>query len=547
MNTNRSRAARGNRGQRARGGRGSAGRPLITAAREAARFQEEGEETAPAAVRITTLDVARLAEVSEEDLAAMKILFDSWLATDFDISELSIFEYKGFEPESVWRHLRVKLGEIGRITPVQFRNEIAKLIGVQIMKGNITANNFGRMSQEAKDTTNMLLSKWGIVRKITPETRSTAVTLPRLSAAFPGIAAVMAGKVNKDYSGPFDSYKLPGIMKCSSFMGIVPTDFAGARMLLVASAMFTAEQTLVVSKPKNKLPVWTDEEKKTAYGAQSNYASIAWKSKALSPEERAVIFSRLAVDQVYDAVHSFCDPHKAITMYESISKQEWTVDCRKYSIAARTAVPAITDYLNDTLRMSDAYMAELARFDDRVQRNESTWDDADAPEAFYDRIILPEPAIEAEGTQEDPAIAGPSTAAGATVITTVASQQQPREADQPASPSTVPADVQASPAEEKAEPSNVVVVGSVIGGVSGGGDVRDSSDAGPSGKRPMEVKQREESGDKGKSVASEPASPKGHETKFQGLAAGVSERPKSMTKKNWDNYLVWSREQLGQT
>jgi hypothetical protein len=365
---------------------------------------------------------SRLALVSKEQAKMVSTVMFRWMASGFDYSKLSIFEYQGFDPEIVWRHIYIKAGDNKISAPDAIFHEMGMLLGLQLMKGNLSRNNFGSMSREGQREANRLIYKWGITLDL-HEDKKNSVHLPRLASAFPAASVVISMTVVNDYGGPLKVSGVPNYIRNQVFPSCVPKDFGCASFVNNLVTLCTTDQALAVAGYSTAK--YDSQDAMDFFEYQASFTKNVFGSKSLTDDERAAVFAEIVKKEDITAMLAVAAVNSALVPIVP-TLEEWN--------AAYDAIMPTASVLNearkkDHKKMMDAIQAnidDIKAFTKKVKAGKATAEDADRPKklSFFQEILWveeeekevvedeeeEEEEIKPEGAKEGEAEASPSQA-----------------------------------------------------------------------------------------------------------------------------------------
>lgn len=216
---------------------------------------------------------------------------------------ISMFMYQGFNPEMVHAHF-AHIKHKKAISNEHFIADLRSLIIVGVMMGNYNDHNSGKIQESGKSAADALYVKYEL-HKGSVGTNKKAITLPRVLASFPIVTIRITLKCSsRNYNGVFSANALPHAMKTQVFPSVIPRTMRSdvLKVLLIASACYTTEQTITISNMKG--------EPKDIIKEQMKYTQVSFSSSVPSDRERETFFKTLHI------------PHSAVaTVIEAYTKE----------------------------------------------------------------------------------------------------------------------------------------------------------------------------------------------------------------------------------
>jgi len=267
---------------------------------------------------------AELDTITDAMVKEIKVdLIGMWDLGGMDWDALDIFAYEGFDPVIVYKHLALvrkdRKAKINGYDDNAFKVEFFTVLGLQVIKGNVTAKNFKSFSEEAQKQIGMIMQGWRIAlnRK---EDKKLAVTLPRIAAAFPYQTCIVAGKKARAFLGPFDSSQLPTFMLTPVFASVIPIGHDITTLLTFVANCFACDQSAVLDG-KNYVKL-SDEERLLILTKQFSFTNAALNSPVLSQVQRIKAVLDLKLKDHYKviaavALHNKLDPIPAEAVWNA--------------------------------------------------------------------------------------------------------------------------------------------------------------------------------------------------------------------------------------
>jgi hypothetical protein len=279
------------------------------------------------------LSLSDLRTISEGEMESVITLLGKWDMTDFTMSLLDSFEFDGFDPQMVWRQVAFVKKRDG-LDDATIKKEVGTLVGIGILKGNISSKNWNNLSDAARQALNYLFKRYGIVMK--SDRKKVAMTIPRFVAAFPYIASVISREKPKNFTGIFGSDRLPGIMKHTAFASLVPIGTSITPMLLAACTAYSCDQTIVL---KNLNITTTDKVAvEKIIREQGRFTQLSFNSSAVTSTRRPEFVRDLGLHMHFKAVESVCISMDVKQEY-MVTQDQWDAEFVKMSAKSLPAPP----------------------------------------------------------------------------------------------------------------------------------------------------------------------------------------------------------------
>lgn len=243
----------------------------------------------------TVMSKADLEAVTDAQVDDLKNkLVGMWDLTDAKWNLLDIFEYEGFDPDMVYRHLALVRKELvkGGYTDETFKDDLFMIIGLQVYKGNVTTTNFGSFTDEGKKAIKELFSSFHISLKHT-DNKKTAATVTRIAACFPFQTCIIASKKARAFTGPFGSSRLPKCMLNSVFASMIPINLEITKMLKYAITCFSCDQSIVLKKG-NTMTI-KEDDRLNMIVEQDKFSTMALNSPVMTNENRCLAMVFLGI------------------------------------------------------------------------------------------------------------------------------------------------------------------------------------------------------------------------------------------------------------
>jgi len=262
------------------------------------------------------LTYSELSAVTDTVWKKLRDDFNKIDLSTFDWSLLDMFNYEGFDPVMVYKHLALRLPhrekkQSERMPGSAYTEsnkifDFVTLINLFLQKGNLTVNNFKSFKKTSAQFIMHLITDFNISLSIKAgeESKSTVVTLQRIASAFPFVTCQVAVHQAKSFTGPFGTQELPAFMRCQQFCSLVPVARPFTNMLVNAVLVFTCDQAYVINKQS-----WlvTDVNKKAEIlRAQQPYINSSLHSSIVDAKERAKCMQYFKVESYFKIINSVC-------------------------------------------------------------------------------------------------------------------------------------------------------------------------------------------------------------------------------------------------
>jgi len=229
-------------------------------------------------------EVSEIAGVTQSDIELLRIEMTSTPIEDDIYELLNKYRYIGLDLSLIRAHF-VQLGRDNGWDASVLVRKCLELVGLALMKGSVTSNNFSKMDADGQMAAVALIKECRIEGKISADNKLTGVTLGRVLLAFPREACKMAVHLGKDHKeGPAGSALngIPGFMKCVAFPGAMFTTQPSnvGKMIRNVFLIWSANMNLVINRKgaDRRKREWTLEQYKSSKDAQEVFIDIAWGS-----------------------------------------------------------------------------------------------------------------------------------------------------------------------------------------------------------------------------------------------------------------------------
>jgi len=221
-----------------------------------------------------------------------------WALATIDWAQFDKFEFQGFNPETTVAAF-ISCSKKMNLADGVLENDIITVVGIGIMKGNITGKNKKRMSEEGIKAYDELAARYGISSSPGGKSAST-ITIPRTVAAYAGLAVRMVTKMGpKKYPGKsFNSTTLPAFMQITCFPSIVPSTLPPkiTEFLLIGNLCYSMDLTITVKGIVDVIEIGNliDEQRK--------FVDLAHSSSIPSLKSRQGLVTELKLDTHYKMI-----------------------------------------------------------------------------------------------------------------------------------------------------------------------------------------------------------------------------------------------------
>lgn len=286
-------------------------------------------------------------KINEIDSKKLKTLLDKVekiTGGDIQVMEFSIFDYQGFNPETVIK-VMMAISEHYGDTESIFLSDIRFSIAANLYMGNLQDKARTKRTDEGKQKLTYLCDKYSIVlgstgTGIAPE----VLTFPRIASAFPVLAVTMASVLPpKTVNLEFKSRDVPDFMRLNPFCSLCSDKMPERtrRFLLECSNAYSADMSIAYEKGRLKkakreikydpIMIATD---------QWSYAEIASNSPVPDESSRVSLILRLNLPGKYSDIATVVRNYRAIiqkkdeTAIELISQKEFEEDLTEFTSAS---------------------------------------------------------------------------------------------------------------------------------------------------------------------------------------------------------------------
>jgi hypothetical protein len=206
----------------------------------------------------------------------------------------TLFAYAGFNPEMVHDHFASIVSAKG-ISDSEFSSDMRALIALGALKGNYTAKNAKKISEEGKTKANSLYRKYDMKQGSLGDNKK-AIILPRVLSAFPELTSRVILKVNDRNFGDNTNF-LPRIIKNPVFPSLIPKtlEVNVRETLLYLYNVYSANQSLVINPNSGSFD--------NAFKTQKTYVYIAFNS-SVPPEKTRIALFKSQLDEIVQAISS---------------------------------------------------------------------------------------------------------------------------------------------------------------------------------------------------------------------------------------------------
>jgi len=233
------------------------------------------------------------------------------LVSDGNVESLSAqdfeqFQYQGFDPFKIVASL-IKVKKDKSISNADFQKNVATMVAVGMIKGNVNSHNLTKMSDEGKKQLTDLMATYGIKQGGGKGQPAGVITFPRMMATFPDISIRLVNVIGaKEFrGGPMISTRLPAYLQVQVFPAIIPKDVNKdlKKILLVASLCYSIDQTIQISRLQNP-------DLKQLAATQANFTNLGHSSPVPSEDIRKSVFSTLSLADDYDKIATVLATYK---------------------------------------------------------------------------------------------------------------------------------------------------------------------------------------------------------------------------------------------
>nr|QYF49531.1 MAG: nucleocapsid [Hubei sediment phenui-like virus 1] len=204
---------------------------------------------------------------------------------------VSLFAYEGFNPELVHQHMMMIKNDMG-ISDNEFVKDMLALVTLGALKGNYTARNAAKISDEGRKKADDLYKRYKMKTGGLGGDKK-AIILPRVMAAFPELTTRVIVKSPPRDFGTQTGF-LPTIMKNPVFPTLVPQgmETGAAQTLLYLYTVYSADQSVAISQIKDF---------DACFSTQRSYVTISFNS-TVPPEATRISMIKKAKEVLVEAV-----------------------------------------------------------------------------------------------------------------------------------------------------------------------------------------------------------------------------------------------------
>jgi len=275
----------------------------------------------------TALDPALLSAITDQQIETLQKTFAyKNKVENIDWSLVDVFGYEGFDPVYVYKHV-LAVQASRNLTDADRDKDINYLLLLQVLRGNVSVANFKTFTSQGQQSINAMYNKWHLSLKITETEKKTAVTLPRISLAFPFQAALIAAKHGKAFVGPFGSSSLPKCFMTNSFASLIPIGLEITKMLIYAYNCHATDQSIALSKMNYR--TMKGDELMAKFAEQLVFCDVAFQSTVIPGAYRLGMLKRLNVHKAYKdivAVIRMSDKEGGSIIKRSVWRKEFKID-----------------------------------------------------------------------------------------------------------------------------------------------------------------------------------------------------------------------------
>jgi hypothetical protein len=221
-------------------------------------------------------------------------------------SKFDKFEFQGFNPERTVASI-ISSAKKMSLTEEAMHDDIITMVGIGIMKGNVTDRSKLRMSDEGQKEYDVLIKRYGIATSARGKS-STTITIPRMLSAYAGLAVRMSTKLEpkKYMNGKMHSHELPSYMQLTCFASVIPRTLGkqAAECLLFANLCYSVDLATVVSNIDDQAKI------KSLFPDQLNYVMLAYKSPYPTEKSRIGLVEELNVKNAYKQIVNVSQRYK---------------------------------------------------------------------------------------------------------------------------------------------------------------------------------------------------------------------------------------------
>jgi len=259
--------------------------------------------------------------VTDAEITSLITTLRRWAINTIDWNQFDKYEFQGFNPETTVASF-ISCSKKMALAPGILEKDIITLVGIGIMKGNITKKNKKRMSEEGIKAYDELVARYGISTTAKSMSAST-ITIPRTVAAYAGLAVRMVEKMGpKKYPGKsFASSSLPPFMQISCFPSIVPSSLEPRikDFLLIGNLCYSLDLTITVQGITDVKAIGN------LISEQRKFVDLAHSSSIPSQRSRQGLITELGMDKYYKQIAEVVGHYKLFqTDYVIPSLSEFT-------------------------------------------------------------------------------------------------------------------------------------------------------------------------------------------------------------------------------
>jgi hypothetical protein len=259
--------------------------------------------------------VKAMESIQPDEILAFVTLLETVTTDKIDISLFAIFEFQGFDPNSIIRkllvinkHYRDTLGKAEETLEI-LKQDVMFMIAANIYMGNLQDKSLSRRSGLGRQKIGDLIAKYNMKRGTTRAgLPSDTLTFPRVANSFPVLTTRMAKLLpSKDFVGSaFNTVELPKFMRVSSFASLCDESIPErTRMFLLhAVCSYSCDQSMVVHEGrKREKRVKKDEDVMTpvdAFSLQWNFIEVASKSPVPKIQMKRGMMVEFQIQSLYD-------------------------------------------------------------------------------------------------------------------------------------------------------------------------------------------------------------------------------------------------------
>jgi hypothetical protein len=230
-------------------------------------------------------------DVTDDQINSLIKKMRNWGMDRIDWSKFDKFEFQGFTPEKTVASListKLKMN----LVDDAFHDDIITMVGIGIMKGNVTTKSKNRMSPEGKAEFEVLEKRYGIAEKAMGKA-STVITIPRMVSAYAGLAVRMVSKLGpKKYPGKsFKSEFLPPPLQLSCFPSVIPKSLNKEikEFLMIAALGYSMDLTITVKRIEDQNEITKQISEQRRFVDLAHNSSIPVENSRISLTEEIEI------------------------------------------------------------------------------------------------------------------------------------------------------------------------------------------------------------------------------------------------------------------